>query len=79
MFHWRHAYDAIMVTFRRRNGPNRMFAILTIAVFFFQVMPFFGEGSISYLYVKRRYDWGVAEYSTYSTITSITSLIGKHL
>lgn len=39
-------------------------------------MPYFGEGSVAYLYVQKRYDWGIAEYSTYSTITSIASLIG---
>ena len=53
LFHWRHAWDAIVVTFRKRRGPNRMFVLLTMAVFFFQVMPFFGEGSISYLYVTK--------------------------
>ena len=42
-------------------------------------MPYFGEGSVAYLYVQKRYDWGIAEYSTYSTITSIASLIGMYM
>ena len=78
MFHWRHAWEAIQVTFRKRKGPNRMFALLTITIFFFQVMPYFGEGAVAYLYVQKRYDWGISEYSTYSTITSIASLIGTY-
>ena len=78
MFHWRHAWEAIQVTFRKRKGPNRVFALLTIIIFFFQVMPYFGEGAVAYLYVQKRYDWGISEYSTYSTITSIASLIGTY-
>ena len=66
-----------MVTFRKRKGPNRLFALLTITIFFFQVMPYFGEGAISYLYVQKRYDWHITEYSRYSTITSIASLVGE--
>ena len=41
-------------------------------------MPYFGEGAVAYLYVQKRYDWGISEYSTYSTITSIASLIGMY-
>ena len=77
MFSWRHVRDAIHVTFRKRNGPNRKFVLLVISIFLFQVIPFFGEGSLSYLYVQTRYKWGVAEYSTYSTVTSIANLTGK--
>lgn len=76
LFSPKHVIDAVSVTFKKRNGPNRRFVLLTISIFFFQVMPFFGEGAISYLYVQTRYDWAVKEYSTYSTITSIASLIG---
>ena len=77
LFHPRHAWEAIMVTFRKRKGPNRLFALLTITIFFFQVMPYFGEGAISYLYVQKRYNWHITEYSRYSTITSIASLVGE--
>ena len=77
LFNFKHVKEAIMVTFRRRKGPNRMFALLVITIFLFQMAPMFGEITISYLYVQKRYGWEVAEYSKYGTVTAITSLIGQ--
>ena len=65
-----------MVTFRKRNGPNRLFLLLTMSTFLWVVMPWFGEVAVAYFYVQTRYGWKVAEYSQYVTVTSIISLIG---
>jgi hypothetical protein len=40
-------------------------------------MPFYGEYSVAYNYVRTRYEWGVDEYSTYGSIVSASSLVGK--
>ena len=41
-------------------------------------MPMFGEKGLMYIYTKERYNWGVAEYSTYSSITQAVSLTGNY-
>ena len=43
----------------------------------FTILPFFGEFTIAYSYVKVRYNWGVDEYSTYSSIVSAVGIIGQ--
>ena len=71
-----HIKDAINAVFRKRKGPNRSFIIMIVIVFIWQMVPVFGEYSVTYLYVQQRYHWEIPEYSQYITIISITSLIG---
>ena len=40
-------------------------------------MPFFGEYTVAFSYVRIRYNWGVDEYSTYSSIVSSASLVAQ--
>jgi hypothetical protein len=40
-------------------------------------MPFVGEGTISYNYVRTRYKWEVDEYSTYQSITTASGIVGQ--
>ena len=41
------------------------------------IMPFFGEYTVAFSYVRIRYNWGVDEYSTYSSIVSSASLVAQ--
>ena len=66
-----------MVVFKKRAGPNRKFISLGIVLFCLHIMPMFGEKGLIYIYTKERYNWGVAEYSTYSSITQAVSLTGN--
>ena len=72
-----HVKDCLKVTFKKREGPNRKYIMLFFLITIFTIMPFFGEFSIAYNYVRTRYEWEVDEYSTYSSITSATSIVGK--
>ena len=40
-------------------------------------MPHFGESGLIYTYTQKRYDWHVAEYSQYSSVTDALSLAGN--
>ncbi len=66
--------DAFRATFRKRLGPNRKYLLLTMVITTLTFMPFMGEGTVSYSYVKVRYNWGVDEYSTYSSVISASNL-----
>ena len=79
LFSIRHVIEAIVTTFKKRKGPNRMFVLLTISVFIWTNMPFFGEWNVAYLYVQKRYGWEVAEYSQYRTITLSVALVGMQI
>ena len=43
----------------------------------FHIMPHFGEGGLIYTYTQKRYDWHIAEFSQYSSVTNAVSLAGK--
>jgi hypothetical protein len=42
-----------------------------------QIVPFFGEFTIAYIYVRKRFGWEVDEYSQYSSIVSAIGIVGK--
>lgn len=62
-------WDSFRVVFKKRAGPNRKFILILMAITVFTIMPFFGEFTVSFAYVRIRYNWGVDELSTYSSIT----------
>ena len=72
-----HIWDAFKVTFRRRAGPNRKYIWLMILIHFSTFLPFFGEMTVAFSYVRIRYSWGVDEYSTYSSIVSSSSIVAQ--
>ena len=43
----------------------------------FTIMPFSGEGTVSYSYVRARFNWGVDEYSYYRSVISAAGLIAQ--
>ena len=43
----------------------------------FTIMPFIGEGTVAYNYVRTRYEWDYEEYSEYSSITNTISIAGQ--
>ena len=53
--------------------------LILVLLSVFHVVPFFGEGTISYLYVRTRFGWEVDEYSNYRVADSVTSIVGKYL
>ena len=40
-------------------------------------MPFIGEGTVAYNYVRTRFEWEYEEYSEYSSITNAISIVGQ--
>ena len=52
--------------------------LILVLLSVFHVVPFFGEGTISYLYVRTRFGWEVDEYSNYRVADSVTSIVGKY-
>ena len=43
----------------------------------FTIMPFIGEGTVAYNYVRTRFEWEYEEYSEYSSITNAISIVGQ--
>ena len=66
-----------MVTFKKRDGPNRKYLFLLIIMMVIQIIPFYGEFTIAFLYVRTRFGWEVDEYSQYSSIVSAIGIVGK--
>ncbi len=69
--------DSFKATFKKRPGPNRKYVLILGAITIFTIMPFFGEMTVAYSYVRIRYNWDVKEYSTYSSIVSSVGLVGQ--
>jgi len=72
-----HITDAFKATFKKRAGPNRKYILIMMAIHICTLMPFFGEFTVAFSYVRIRYSWGVDEYSTYSSIVSSASIVGQ--
>ena len=56
-----------------------MYLGLTVTLFIIVVIPFIGESSVRYLYVRTRYGWEVEEYSLYSTIDVALAAVGESI
>lgn len=69
--------DAFKTVLKKRSGPNRKFIFVLMIIQIFTILPFFGEFTIAFSYVRIRYNWGVDEYSTYSSVVSITGIVGQ--
>ena len=41
------------------------------------MMPFIGEGTVAYNYVRTRFEWEYEEYSEYSSITNAIAIVGQ--
>ena len=62
---------------KRRPNNKRLYLGLTVTLFIVVVIPFLGEQSIKYLYVRTRYGWDVDEYSMYSSIDVGLAAVGE--
>ena len=58
-------------------GRNRTYLFILMAMMVLQIVPFFGEFTIAFLYVRTRFKWEVDEYSRYSSIVSAIGIVGK--
>jgi hypothetical protein len=66
-----------MVTFKKRPGPNRRYLFILMIMMVIQIIPFYGEATIAFLYVRTRFGWEVDEYSQYSSIVSSIGIVGE--
>ena len=48
-----------------------------MAMMVLQIVPFIGEGTVAFLYVRTRFGWEVEEFSQYSSIVSAIGIVGK--
>ena len=76
-FSIQHPIDCIRTTIKKREGPNRTFVLIFMAMIALTIAPAIGEGAVAYNYVRTRYHWDVEEWSAYNSIMSTISIIGK--
>jgi len=72
-----HIKDSVMTYFKKRKYGKRFYLITYTLVMLTIYLPFFGEHTMSYNYVRTRYDWGMVEYSNYRSICSVIDLVGQ--
>ena len=51
---------------------------MCMAMITLTIMPFIGEFSVAYNYVRSRYEWDFMEYSEYYSITNAVSIVGMY-
>ena len=73
-----HVVDAVKCLFKKRPNNKRLYLGLTVTLFVIIVIPYIGEASIRYLYVRTRYGWEVEEYSLYRSIDVAIGAVGKN-
>jgi len=72
-----HIKDSFQTFFKKRSYGKRFYLITYTMVMLTYYLPFFGEGAVSYNYVRTRFHWGVDEYSNYRSICSVIDLVGQ--
>ena len=73
-----HISDCVKTTFKKREGPNRKYILICMAMILMNVFVYIGEMVMDYNVVRTRYGWQVAEYSVYSSVISGASLLGMY-
>ena len=58
----------MVAIFRKRDNSKRFYLLTYMATMLMFYLPFFGEGSVGYNYVRTRYHWGPVEYSDYRCV-----------
>ena len=72
-----HIKDSFETCFKKRENGKRFYLLIYTCVMLTIVLPFFGEMTIGYNYVRTRYDWSMVEFSNYRSICSVIDLIGQ--
>ena len=73
MIHPRHIKDSLSATLKPRPSHRRTYLLIMMTVMLMNMMPFIGESAYQFLYVKRIFSWGVADYSWFRTTASLVS------
>ena len=76
-FSIQHPIDCFRTTFKKREGPNRRYILIFMAIISLTTMPFVGEGTVAYNYVRTQFGWSFEEFSQYASITSAAFIIGN--
>uniref|UniRef100_A0A0A9W4N6 Solute carrier family 46 member 3 n=1 Tax=Lygus hesperus TaxID=30085 RepID=A0A0A9W4N6_LYGHE len=78
-FNPKHVKETFRVAFKSREGNlrTRILLVMVLSVTIFG--PIYGEQSVGYLFVRRRFKWDEVDFSLYSTYTTIVNLIGTAL
>ena len=74
-----HIIDSIRTATKPRPNGKRMYLWIYLIVLLSVILPFFGEMTIGFNYVRTRYSWGVDEYSDYRTVTEIIDIVGQSI
>ena len=72
-----HIKDSFKTATKSRPNGKRMYLWIYLIVLLSVILPWFGEMTIGFNYVRTRYSWGVKEYSDYRTISEIMDLVGQ--
>ena len=72
-----HILDSLKTAVRPRPDGKRFYLWVYLLVMISMVLPWFGESVIGYLYVRKRYDWGVQEYSDFRTVSEVLDIVGQ--
>jgi len=71
-------WKCFTVTFQKRTGYKRAsmcLLLVAMSLYVFSSVP----GTVSYLYVRRMFDWDQPEYALFTTIVSIITVLGSFL
>ena len=72
-----HIKDSLKTVAKQRPNQKRTYLWIYLIVMLVIVLPFFGESTIGFNYVRTRYNWDVVKYSEFRTITEVVDLAGQ--
>lgn len=77
IFNPKHAVETFNVVLKQKEGNNRQHIWLVLVTLFIYSAVVVGETSVFFLYVQAQFNWGIVEYSYFSTVNTLVHLVGK--
>lgn len=77
IFNPKHAVETFNLVLKQKEGNNRQYIWLVLLTLFIYSAVVVGETSVFFLYVQAQFNWGIVEYSYFSTVNTLVHLVGK--
>ena len=71
-----HPLECLKTVFKKRNGPNRKYILIFLAISTLWVICFVGTKDLHQPYVRTKFEWYHPQISKFISISAIISFIG---
>jgi len=68
--------ETLTTFFKKREGNARFYILTLLGVMTFMFLPYIGQSSIAYLFLRLKFGWDLTTYSYFGSLSSVCSSLG---